>query len=156
MSEDNKTILREIIEEVYNKDNASAIEESHARDFVVHHTHHNAIPFDGKGPDIVKQINSTMRKALPDLHYTVDAMLADGDLVAVRWTGRGTHKGEYATYLGTVQPTGNRVTFQGTNIFRLSYGKIVEQWISWDRLGFFQQIGAAPETSELLSKDARK
>ena len=72
---------------------------------------------------------------------TVEKQLAEGDLVATRWIGRGTHEGE----LMGIQPTGKQVTVSGLTISRLEGDKIVEEFQNWDTFGTMQQLGAVPE-----------
>ncbi len=79
--------------------------------------------------------------AFPDAEITIEDQLAEGDMVATRWTGRGTHQGE----LMGVQPSGNRVEVMGNSISRIEDGKIVEEWNIYDALGMMQAIGAVPE-----------
>ena len=76
----------------------------------------------------------------PDLKFTVEDMIAEGDKVVARWTIRGTHEG---TFLG-VPPTGKQVTGKGVTIKRIAGGKVVEEWALIDLLGLMQQIGAIP------------
>lgn len=64
--------------------------------------------------------------------------MAEGDLVAARWTTIGTHTGPWAG----IDSTGKQVTFSGVNIFRLEDGKVVELWNHRDDLGLMDQIGA--------------
>ncbi len=77
------------------------------------------------------------RSAFPDLHFTVEDMIAEGDKVASRYTARGTHRGE----LMGLPPTGRGVTEVGIMISRLAEGKLVEDWHSPDNLGLIQQLG---------------
>jgi len=86
----------------------------------------------------LKAGSGPFREAFPDLQLTLDEMVAEGDKVSVRWTLRGTHKGPI---LG-VAATGKRVTFTGMSLYRLTGGKIVEDWAVADYLGMLQQIGA--------------
>jgi predicted ester cyclase len=60
--------------------------------------------------------------------------------VVVRWTTRGTHKGE----LMGIPATGKPVVVTGIDIFQISSGKVVESWINWDALGMMQQLGVIP------------
>ena len=62
-------------------------------------------------------------------------------MVATRWTGRGTHKGE----LMGIPPTGKQVTVSGITISHVKNGKVVEEWSNWDTLGMLQQLGVVPE-----------
>ena len=67
-------------------------------------------------------------------------MLAEGNLVAARWTVSGTHTGRW----GGVGPTGKQATFSGVNIFRFGdNGKVMEIWNHRDDLGLMEQLGAA-------------
>ncbi len=81
------------------------------------------------------------RSAFPDTQITIEDQLAEGDMVATRWTARGTHQGE----LMGVPPSGNRVEVAGITISRIEGGKIEEDWDNYDALGMMQQIGAIPE-----------
>lgn len=155
MSEDNKAVVRDVIEQGYNKNNLSVVEETYARDFVLHWLEHDQPVAEERGPEAAKAVISRLRKAFPDFHLAADTMIAEGDMVAAPWTITGTHRGEYVTALGTFPPTGNYVKLRGITIFRLSHGKIVEQRTSRDRLGFWQQMGG-PGPSEILAKVARK
>ncbi len=80
------------------------------------------------------------RAAYSDGRITVDDQVAEGDKVASRWTGRGTHDGQ----LMGIAPTGRRVTVPGVTVSRLENGKVVEEWTNWDTLGMLRQIGAVP------------
>ena len=72
------------------------------------------------------------------MEFTVDLVLAEGDLVAGRWTARGTNTGRW----GSVEPTGKRAEFSAVNIFRFANGKVIEIWNDRDDLGLRQQLGA--------------
>jgi predicted ester cyclase len=76
--------------------------------------------------------------AFPDLHFTLEDRIAEGDKVVSRWTFHGTHKGE----LQGMPPSGKQVTMTGISIDRLAWGKVVESWDNPDQLGLLQQIGA--------------
>lgn len=76
--------------------------------------------------------------AFPDTHFTIDDMIAEGDRVAIRWTVRATHRGEFEG----IAPTGKPVTVTGTMVARIANGKLVEGWQNFDALGLLQQIGA--------------
>jgi len=104
-----------------------------ATDYVLH---------AGTGPDIRglkgnKQDTSEVFNAFPDVHFTIDDMVAEGDKVAVRWTMTGTHKGEF---MGR-PPTNKKVTGWGITIDRIVGGKYVESWVRYDNLGLMQQLG---------------
>ena len=81
-----------------------------------------------------------LRTAFPDIHYTLDDVVAEGDRVAVRWHWTGTHKAPFRAF----PATGKAVTNPGTGIFRFQDGKIVAAALETDRLGFLEQIGVVP------------
>lgn len=78
------------------------------------------------------------RIAFPDARWHVDLLVAEGDLVAARWTATGTFTGPW----GQAAPTGKRATFSGVNFFRFQDGKVVELWNHRDDLGLMEQVGA--------------
>ena len=78
--------------------------------------------------------------AFPDLHVTIEDMVAEEDKVMLRVTMHATHRGEL---LG-IPPTENRLTLTTTETFRLAEGRIDEQWVNFDALGMMQQLGAIP------------
>jgi steroid delta-isomerase-like uncharacterized protein len=136
-SEQNKMIVRRAVEEPW-KGNLDVVDELTAPDYIGHDP---ANPEPLRGPEGVKEFISSYRAAFPDARLTVEQQLAEGDLVATRWSGRGTHEGE----LMGIQPTGKQVTVSGLTISRLKGGKIVEEFQNWDNFGMMQQLGAIPE-----------
>lgn len=97
-------------------------------------------PNIGSGPDGLKQLISLYRGAFPDIHFTIEAQVADGDLIVTQWRVRGTHKG----VLMGVPPTNRVVEITGMSLTRYAQGKGVESWTNWDTLSLLQQIGALP------------
>ena len=81
------------------------------------------------------------REAFPDISFEIGLQVAEGDYVATRWTGTGTHNGP----IMGIEPTGNSSTVTGIGIDRIEDGKVVESWNSWDTLGMMQSIGAIPQ-----------
>jgi len=84
------------------------------------------------------------RSAFPDVHFSVEDQVVEGDKVVTRWRGSGTHQGN----LMGIPPTGNRVSFVGITINRLEDGKVAEEWQIFDALGMMQQLGAIPSPEE--------
>ena len=70
----------------------------------------------------------------------MEEVRAEGEKVVVRWTARGTHRGE----LMGIPPTGKQVVTSGISILRIANGKIAEQWDIFDNLGMLQQMGVIP------------
>jgi steroid delta-isomerase-like uncharacterized protein len=135
-SDQNKAIVRRAFEEPW-KGSLDVVDELTASNYIGHDP---ASPEPLRGPEGVKEFISTYRAAFPDARITVEQQLAEGDLVATRWSGRGTHEGE----LMGISPTGKQVTVSGLTISRLEGGKIVEEFQNWDTLGMMQQLGAVP------------
>jgi predicted ester cyclase len=94
----------------------------------------------GRGPAVYKQVSAMLRGALPDVRFTADEMVAEGERVAVRMTTSGTHRGPF---MG-VAPTGKSLSWAGVGLYQLREGRIARQWALQDRLGVFEQLGAAP------------
>jgi steroid delta-isomerase-like uncharacterized protein len=140
MSEENKALARRELEEVFNKHNPDAVDEFYAPDYV----NHNAPPGMPSGREGQKALAGMYLGAFPDLKVTSDFVLAEGDKVVMRWTGRGTHTGE----LMGIPATGKRIEMTGIGIRRIAGGKIVEEWVEFDQMGMMQQIGVVPTPGE--------
>lgn len=137
MSEQNKAIVRRLIEEAW-KGNLDVIDELVDRDYVGYDPSN---PEPVRGPEGMKEFVTTYRTAFPDANITIEDQIAEGDKVVTRWTGRGTHEGD----LMGIAPTRKQATVTGISIARLADGKVVEDWTNWDTLGLMQQLGVVPE-----------
>ena len=93
-----------------------------------------------RGPAGYLAIIGMMRGGFPDIQWTLEETIAEGDKVAARFTMRGTHQG---TFFG-VPPTGRKIVVQTMNFYRLTGGQFIEERGQPDLLGLLQQIGAAP------------
>jgi steroid delta-isomerase-like uncharacterized protein len=89
---------------------------------------------------VLKGAVQLFRTAFPDLHFTIEDEIAEGDTVVSRWTARGTHRGEF---MGT-PPTGRTIAVTGMDILHFVDGRIRENWAAFDALGLLQQLGAIP------------
>jgi len=127
----NKANARRSTEEVFNSGNLAVVDETTASNYVLH------ITPEVKGPEGYKQFTTIMRTAFPDLHMTIDHMVAEGDMVAVFYTLTGTFKGEMAG----IKPTGKKMTTKSAVLTRFEGGKAVEAWRYSDMLTFYQQLG---------------
>ena len=90
-----------------------------------------------KGVDVAKQIAPSFKTGFSDLRITHHEVIASGDRVAILWTADGTHDGDYLGVLAS----GQRVHFEGIDLYHLRDGKIAEMWIEFDNLGMMQQLG---------------
>jgi predicted ester cyclase len=91
--------------------------------------------------EAARQEAADFRQGFPDVVSVIEDLIAEGDMVAARWSSRATHLGEYAG----VSPTGNEVEFTGISVYRIAGGRIAESWTVEDELGLMRQIGAVPE-----------
>lgn len=133
---DNASIVRQFIDEVLNQGDIDGAGRF-VRDDVV-----EQVPFPGQGPGLtgLQDLLRGMRSAFPDMHWTVEEQLADGDRVLTRFAWTGTHRGPF---LG-VPPTERPISVWGMVIDRLVDGRIQETRILMDTLGLMTQLGAIP------------
>ena len=136
-TEQNKALVCQMVEEIFNRGNVSLADEFLAPDFVEREELPPGIPSDREG---VKQLTIMMRSAFSDFKATIDDVIAEGDKVVIRQTWSGTHKGEF---MG-IPPTGKSVSFGVIDIIRIAGGKFVEHWGQMDSMGMMQQLGAIP------------
>ena len=135
-TEANKAAIRHFYDEVFNKKNRAAIDE-----FIdPNQVDHAAPPGTPGGLAGAKQTIGMYLTAFPDLHFTVEDMIAEGDKLVARLTVRGTQQG---AFMG-IPPTGKHVTATAIDISRMAGGKSVEHWIEMDTLGMMQQLGVIP------------
>ena len=135
-TEQNAMLARHLFEEVWNSKNLAVLDELVASNFVFHNSVQTLY-----GPEGFKQFAKMYHTAFPEAHFTIEDTIAEGDMVTLRWTARGTHDGEL---LG-IPPTGKQVTVSGITITLISHGKSVESWGEFDALGMLQQIGVIPK-----------
>jgi steroid delta-isomerase-like uncharacterized protein len=112
------------MEEVFNQRRFEVLQELFSAD-LVGRIRQTAVPF---------------LTAFPDWHGTVDDIIVEGDEVANRWTGHGTH---LADLMG-IPATGKSVTLNGITVFRIDAGKVIEEWTQADQLSLMQQLGVIP------------
>jgi steroid delta-isomerase-like uncharacterized protein len=134
--EANKAIVRRFIQEVHNEGKFEVFDELFAPDYVNHSARSGANNRQAREQSI-----RAFRAGAPNLHVTIDDMIAEGDKVALRWNTRGTEHGGVRTPVGVTPPTERAIDIPGVNIFRIVNGKIAEEWIVWDTLSWVQQLG---------------
>jgi predicted ester cyclase len=130
--DDNKRKVEMLFESGFNQGNLAVLDDLIAPEYVG--------PQGDKGPAGFRGVTVALRGAFPDIHYTLDDVIGEGDRVAVRWHWTGTHKGPFRAFA----PTGKSLTNPGMAIFKFKDGKIVGGALETDRLGFLEQIGAVP------------
>lgn len=125
MSAENKALISRLCEEI-NKGNVDFAEQI----------------VDAKRREGAKHTGHMARTVFPDLKLTVDDMIAEGDKVVVRWTARGTHKGEaHHAKMGRIAASGKHVSVSGVTIVRVAGGKIVDTWGVSEEVDALQQLG---------------
>jgi steroid delta-isomerase-like uncharacterized protein len=129
---ENKVFAYRILEEFFSQGNLNDIAELFSPDIVIHDPDKEL-----RGLEQVKQGIMHLRAAFPDLHYTAEDMIAEEDKVMIRFTGRGTHRGEFRG----VPPTDKDMTYTGIMLLRFVDRKVVDYWAVSDVLGIFRQLG---------------
>jgi steroid delta-isomerase-like uncharacterized protein len=131
-AEKNVALVKRFIEEIWNKGNLSLMDEFLIQDF----EDHNLLYVAPRGYNGFKSSVNLFRSAFPDFQFTLDQILAEGDRLAIRLTGRGTHKGNF---MG-IPPTEKNVSFDSMTFMRVQDGKIAEHWGLLDIPGLVQQL----------------
>ena len=134
----NKLLAQRVWEEVWHQGQLSRIDDLFTTDFVRHDPGRREL----QGTEQNRQFIGSLRAAFPDVHYSVEDQIAEGDKVVVRYRFRGTHLGVFQG----MPPTGKQVTYPGILIYRLGDGKIAEQWTEFDLLGLLRQLGVLPNS----------
>ncbi|HEY97231.1 MAG TPA: ester cyclase [Dehalococcoidia bacterium] len=132
VEEKNKEVVRRVTEEVFNGKNMSVLDELVSPDYV----YHGAFG-DFRGREGLKEIITAYHQAFPDIHATIDQILAEGDTVAYRLTVRGTFQGE----MMGIAPTGRQLNITEGVFIRFEDGKEAETFTFSDGIVFFQQLG---------------
>ena len=136
-TEQNKALVRHMVEETFNRGNISRFDEFLSPDFVEREVLPPGIPAGREG---VKRLTAMLHSAFSDFQAAIDDIVAEDDRVVIRMTWTGTHTGEF---MG-VPPTGKNVSFGVIDILRIDGGKCVEHWGQMDNMGLMQQIGVIP------------
>lgn len=136
VTENNKAILREFMEEVWNKGNLEAAGKFISPPYVIHHDPGDQ--WEGQSLDLptFKKRVLYSRQTFPDLHFAIQEIVGEGDRVAISWYLEGTHRGD----IPGLPATGKKVKVPGLTIYSFSNGKITGHWQVIDRLGFMQQV----------------
>jgi steroid delta-isomerase-like uncharacterized protein len=136
-TEQNKAIARRWTEELWGRGDLSVADEIIAPEY---ERHDPGDPFPARGPEDVKRIVTMLRGMLPDLTLTIEATVAEGDLVVSRYTATAT---DTRGYMG-MPPTGRTIRTAAMQMFRIVDGRIVESWAVRDDLGTLRQLGQLP------------
>jgi len=134
--ERNKAVARQLFEEIFGpRWRIDLIDRIHTPDFVAHGATRDANLEDDR------QAVLGWRSFAPDMKLVVEHLVAEGDMVAVHWSGTATNTGE-----GNGFPaTGRKVKLSAMTIFRFREGRIAEEWNAIDMYSFLEQLGLLPE-----------
>jgi predicted ester cyclase len=138
VQDDNKAFVRRFFDYI-NNDPLAPIDEFFATDYA----YHNSSMPDVKDLSSLKEFNTAAYSTFPDIRFTLEDLVAEGDKVVYRASARGTHKGEF---MG-IAATGKQVTFTSIVISCIANGKFQEDWESLDGLYVLQQLGVGPKIS---------
>lgn len=140
--EDNKALVRYLFDAIWNQGNTTLVDQCVSLDWIAY------VNLPGQEmpvPEGILRFIMTYRTAFPDMHFTIEDQVAEGDKVVTRWTARAIYSGP----LMSIPPTGRQVTVSGIGIHRIVGGKIVEQWGVDDTLGMLQQLGVIPPPEQI-------
>ena len=141
MSVESISISRRLIEEVWNNRKLDVVNELIAS---THINHDPNTPDLGSGPEGYKRLVTLYTTAFPDLRFTIEDLISEGDKLVISWTVSGTHKGD----LRGTPPTNKKMSVEGITISRHATGKILDSRVSWDALGMMQQLGVVPAVGQ--------
>jgi steroid delta-isomerase-like uncharacterized protein len=134
----NEEMAKQFVDEVFNKGNMAFIDEHTAADFV----EHTPSPGQEQGVESFKKFVAAWREAMPDLKFTVNEVVSEGDLVAIHVSQSGTLKSAAIFGPGT---EGKHIDVSGIDLVRIKDGKMTEHWGYYEEAKMFQQLGLMPE-----------
>jgi steroid delta-isomerase-like uncharacterized protein len=129
-----EAIVRRYFGEVWSEGRLDVLDQLLTEDYV---NHTPSTPNPPPGPAGLKPIVAAFRQAFPDLHFTVEDVIVEGDRVAARVRMQGTHTGP----LFGIAPTRRRVSVEQVNVELFRGGRIAEHWRVTDELGLLRQLG---------------
>ena len=150
MSEANKELVRRHFEEIWNRQDLAVADELMAEDYLEHAVapFGQAEPGRVNGPAAMRQTVQWLLAQFPDLHMRIEALVAEGDLVAVRVLSEGTNLGPLK---GVMPPTGKRFAARQSHWFRVEDGKLAEHWATREDLPAMLQLGVVHPPGPPLS-----
>jgi steroid delta-isomerase-like uncharacterized protein len=133
--ESNKAMVNRYFAEIMSEGNLAVIDELMSDEFIIRISSLHE-PFRGK--EGMKQFVTGLRTAFPDIKFTIENAIAEGNKIACQFTSISTHKAEFAG----IPATGKIVKDEGTDIFTFTNGKIAEILVHENALGLMEQLGA--------------
>jgi steroid delta-isomerase-like uncharacterized protein len=150
MPVDNKVIVRQLYEEVWNK---RKVELMHLLISPSHALHGPSLDLSrsSMGPEAYKHQVEVFTTGFPDLRFTIEDMIAEKEKVVTYWMMSGTHRGEFKK----IPATNKKMSVDGITIHHITKGKIMDSYFSWDMWGMMEQLGVAPRIGQPHSASAR-
>jgi steroid delta-isomerase-like uncharacterized protein len=151
--DDPKQLIRRFVEKLWNERRLDVADVIFAKDCVTHQLR-SGVPADAvaRGPQAIKEHVAGWVSSFPDLRFTIEQMLGEGDLVAMQLLMEGTNQG---AWMG-IPASGRKLQIRMFTVYRVAQGKIVEDWVLVESLGFFQQLGVVPNTADLVGNFLRQ
>jgi steroid delta-isomerase-like uncharacterized protein len=151
--DDPKQLAKRFVEELWNERRLDVADAIFAKDCVTHQLRSGS-PADAvpRGPQAIKEHVTHWVASFPDLRFSIEQMLREGDHVVMQLLMEGTHHG---AWLG-IPATGKKVQIRMFTVHRVVQDRIVEDWVLVESLGVFQQLGVVPDTADLLSSFLRQ
>lgn len=140
-------LIGRFVEELWNARKLEVAEEIFAENCVTHQLGSGApltpVP---RGPEVMREHISGWLESFPDLRFSIEQTVVEGDRIASHLVMVGSHQG---TWMG-IPASGKKVQIRMMTIHRIAGGKIAEDWVLVESLGFFQQLGIIPDTASLF------
>ena len=151
--DDPKQLINRFVEELWNERRLDVADAIFAKECVTHQLRSGA-PTDAvpRGPEAIKEHVAGWIISFPDLRFSIEQMLSEGDRVVTQLLMEGTHQG---AWLG-IPASGKKMQIRMFTIHRVVQGKIVEDWVLVESLGVFQQLGIVPDTAGLVGNFLRR
>ena len=151
--DDPKQLINRFVQELWNERRLGVADSIFAKDCVTHQLR-SGVPADAvpRGPEAIKEHVAGWITSFPDLRFSVEQMLSEGDRVMTQMLMEGTHQG---AWLG-IPASGKKMQIRMFTVHRVVQRKIVEDWVLVESLCVFQQLGVVPDTSDLVGNFLRQ
>jgi steroid delta-isomerase-like uncharacterized protein len=147
-----KHIVDRFVDELCNARRLDVADQIFSEDCVTHQLRSGVSAEPARrGPQEIKEHVSGWLMSFPDLRFNIEQTITEQDRIVSQLVMEGTHQG---TWMG-IAPTGKRLQIRMITIHRIANGKITEDWVLVESLGFFQQLGVLPTTEELIRNFAQ-
>jgi steroid delta-isomerase-like uncharacterized protein len=141
MSVDNKAIIRRFYEEVWDERNPEVVDQLVSPSHALQVPSHSG---SATGPEAYKSQIQMYLRGFPDLQFTIEDLIAEGEKVVCCWTMSGTHRGEF---MG-IPATGKRMSVDGVTIHIVTNGKIMDSYVNLNLWDVMQQLGATKASGQ--------